>query len=267
VKSSVLITGASSGIGAATAERLLRRGFEVFGTSRNPDTLGSSAPAVHWIAMDVRSEESVRAGFAQIADWAKPLDAVVCNAGFGAFGSVEELGLEQAQAQFDTNFFGTLRTLRAAIPSMREARRGRIVIVSSLAAHAPIPFQAHYSATKGAVDALGLALRNELHSFGVAVSLVEPGDINTDFNEATDFGDLSRSAYGERIRQCKRVIEESLPKAPRPEVVAQTIERALTARRPKVRYPVGPDSFGVQFGRRFLPDSVFLRLIRAHFKI
>jgi len=267
VKSSVLITGASSGIGAATAERLLRRGFEVYGTSRDPDSVGPSSPDVHWIAMDVCSDESVRAGFAQIADRAKPLDAVVCNAGFGVFGSVEEVELESAQAQFDTNFFGTLRTLRAAIPAMREVRRGRIVIVSSLAAHAPIPFQAHYSATKGAVDALGLALRNELHSFGVAVSLVEPGDINTGFNDATGFGDHSRSPYGERIRRCREVIEESFPKAPGPEVVAQTIERALTARRPRVRYPVGPDSFGVPFGKRFLPDSLFLRLIRAHFKI
>jgi NAD(P)-dependent dehydrogenase (short-subunit alcohol dehydrogenase family) len=267
VKSSVLITGASSGIGAATAERLLRSGFEVFGTSRNPDARGSDAPAIHWIAMDVCSEESVRAGFAQIADRAEPLDALVCNAGFGIFGSVEEVGLEAAQAQFDTNFFGTLRTLRAAIPAMREARRGRIVIVSSLAAHAPIPFQAHYSATKGAIDALGLALRNELHPFGVQVSLVEPGDINTDFNNATNFGDPGQSPYGERIRRCRGVIEQSLPNAPGPEIVAQTIERALTARRPRVRYAVGPDSLGVPFGKRFLPDSLFLRMIRAHFKI
>ena len=267
MKPSVLITGASSGIGAATAERLLRRGFEVFGTSRDPDSVASGAPAVHWIAMDICSEASVRAGFAQIADRPKPLDAVVCNAGSGIFGSVEEVDLEVAQAQFDTNFFGTLRTLRAAIPAMREARRGRIVIVSSLAAHAPVPFQAHYSATKSAVDALGLALRNELHAFGIAVSLVEPGDINTDFNDAMNFGDPSQSPYGERIQRCKEVIEESLPTAPGPEVVARTIERALTARRPRVRYAVGPDSLGVPFGKRFLPDALFLRLIRARFKI
>jgi NAD(P)-dependent dehydrogenase (short-subunit alcohol dehydrogenase family) len=163
LKSSVLITGASSGIGAATAEHLLARGFEVFGTSRDPSSLGSEAPAIHWIAMDIRDEASVIAGFAQIASRVKQLDAIVCNAGYGVYGSVEELSIEDAQAQFDTNFFGTLRTLRAGIPGMREARRGRIAIVSSLAAHAPIPFQAHYSASKGAIDALGLALRNELH--------------------------------------------------------------------------------------------------------
>jgi NAD(P)-dependent dehydrogenase (short-subunit alcohol dehydrogenase family) len=267
LKSSVLITGASSGIGAAAAERLLARGFEVFGTSRDPSSLGSGAPAVHWIAMDVRSEESVIAGFAQVLSRVKQLDAMVCNAGYGVYGSVEEVGLEDAQAQFDTNFFGTLRTLRAVIPGMREARRGRIAIVSSLAAHAPIPFQAHYSATKGAIDALGLALRNELHPFGVKVSLIEPGDINTNFNDAMDFGNHRDSPYGERILRCEAVIRELLPKAPGPEIVARAIERALTARWPRVRYAVGPDSWGTAFARRCLPDSLFLRFIRSHFKV
>ncbi len=267
MKPSVLITGASSGIGAAAAEHLLSRGFEVFGTSRDPAALRSSAPAIEWIAMDVRSEDSVRAGFGQIAKRVKQLDALVCNAGYGVYGSVEELSLELAQAQFDTNFFGTLRTLRAVIPGMREARRGRIAIVSSLAAHAPIPFQAHYSATKGAIDALGLALRNELHPFGVKLSLVEPGDINTDFNAAMDFGDQRGSPYGERILRCEAVIRESLPRAPGPDVVARAIGRALMDRWPRVRYAVGPDSWGTAFGRRFLPDSLFLRFIRSHFKI
>jgi len=267
LKSAVLITGASSGIGAAAAERLLARGFDVFGTSRDPSALGAGAPAVDWIAMDVRSEASVSAGFAELANRVKQLDGLVCNAGYGVFGSVEELGIEDAKEQFETNFFGTLRTLRAAIPGMRAARQGRIVIVSSLAAHAPIPFQAHYSATKGAIDALGLALRNELHPFGVKVCLVEPGDINTGFNDAMDFGDHRGSPYGERILRCEAVIRELLPKAPGPEVVARVIERALTARYPRVRYSVGPDSWGTGFGRRFLPDSLFLRFIRSHFKV
>ncbi|MBW2493884.1 MAG: SDR family NAD(P)-dependent oxidoreductase, partial [Deltaproteobacteria bacterium] len=113
MKSSVLITGASSGIGAAAAERLLARGFEVFGTSRDPSSLGAGAPAIHWIAMDVRSEASVAAGFAEVAKQVERLDAMVCNAGYGVYGSVEELSIEDAQAQFDTNFFGTLRRRRA----------------------------------------------------------------------------------------------------------------------------------------------------------
>lgn len=217
--------------------------------------------------MDVRSEESVQAGFAQVMERVDRLDAVVCNAGYGVFGSVEELSPAVALEQFDTNYFGTLRTLRAAIPGMREARHGRLVLVSSLAARAPIPFQAHYSASKSAIDALGLALRCELHPFGVGVSLVEPGDINTGFNEAMDFGDHRRSPYADRILRCETVIRQALPEAPGPEAVARTIGRALTCRRPRVRYTVGPDSLGVPFGRRLLPDWLFLRFVRARFGV
>ncbi len=267
MKPSVLITGASAGIGAATAEYLVRQGFTVFGTSRRPEAAAERTPSVEWVGMDVGDETSVQAGVAGVLAKLSQLDGLVCNAGFGIFGSVEEVGLDQAQAQFDTNFFGVLRTLRAAIPSMREAGRGRIVLVGSLAGRAPIPFQAHYSATKAAVDALALALRNELRPCGVRVSLVEPGDIDTGFNDAMDWGNLAASVYGERIRNAERVIRESLPKAPGPEVVARAIHRALTARRPRVRYAVGAESGLVPLGRRLLPDWLMLRMIRSHFSV
>jgi NAD(P)-dependent dehydrogenase (short-subunit alcohol dehydrogenase family) len=141
------------------------------------------------------------------------------------------------------------------------------VIVGSLSGRAPIPFQAHYSASKAALDALALALANELHAFGVQVSLVEPGDIRTEFNERTAWGDPARSVYGERLRRAEQVIRESLPRAPGPELVAAVIERALTSRRPRVRYTVGPDSTLVPLGRRLLPDRWSLRLIRSHFRV
>ena len=141
------------------------------------------------------------------------------------------------------------------------------MLVGSLAGRAPIPFQAHYSATKAATDALALALANELHPHGVAVSLVEPGDIHTEFNERTDWGQDGGSPYGERIQRCEQVIRESLLRAPGPEVVARAIEHALTARRPRVRYAVGPDSWGVALGRRLLPDRWMLRAIRSQFRI
>jgi NAD(P)-dependent dehydrogenase (short-subunit alcohol dehydrogenase family) len=265
--STVLITGASSGIGRATAAMLAANGFEVFGTTRQPEKLAADAPPIQWIAMDVCDEASVSDGIAQVAQRTKQLDALVCNAGFGIFGSVEEVTIEAAQRQFDTNFFGVLRTLRAVIPSMREARQGRIVLVSSLAARAPIPFQSHYSATKGAIDALAMSLYNELAEFGVHVSLVEPGDINTSFNDATDFGNPQTSAYGDAIRRCEQTVRETLPKAPGPDLVAKTIMRVLGASRPRFRYAVGPDSLGAPFGQRVLPDRLFLRLIRGRFGI
>ena len=262
-----LITGASSGIGAATADRLVEHGFRVFGTSRRPDAAAKARPRIHWIAMDVCDEESVRKGVEQVLASCPRLDALVCNAGFGIFGSVEEVSIDAAKQQFETNVFGTLRTLRAVVPAMREAGRGRIVVVGSLSGRAPIPFQAHYSASKAALDALVLALRSELHGLGVCVSLVEPGDIQTAFNDGMQWGDPKGSAYGERIRRAELVIRESLPGAPGPEQVARTIPRALSARRPRVRYTCGPDSWGVPLGRRLLPDWLSLSLIRRHFRL
>jgi NAD(P)-dependent dehydrogenase (short-subunit alcohol dehydrogenase family) len=267
MKPSVLITGASAGIGAATSRHLLERGFEVFGTSRRPDAAAASAPEVRWIAMDVCEDDSVRSGVAQVLAAVSKLDALVCNAGYGIFGSVEEVSMQAAREQFETNFFGVLRTLRAVIPAMREARAGRIVVVGSLAGRAPVPFWAHYSASKAAVDALTLALRNELHPCGVGVSLVEPGDIDTGFNQAMDWGETRGSAYAQRAGRAERVIRESLPKAPGPEVVAHAVHRALTARQPRVRYAVGAEARLVPLARRLLPDRLVLRMIRDHFGV
>ncbi len=259
----VLVTGASSGIGAATARLLAERGFRVFGASRSPATI----PGVHWIGMDVRDESAVEAGVREVLARAERLEAVVCCAGYGVFGSVEETTAARARAQLETNYFGTLLPMRAVLPAMRAQGAGRIVVVGSLAGRAPIPFQAHYSASKAALDALVLALRNELRSTGVHACLVEPGDIRTPFNDRMDWGPDGTSAYGERLRRCERVVRDSLARAPGPELVAAVVLRALDARRPRVRYTVGPDSLAVPLGRRLLPDALALALIRRHFEV
>lgn len=261
----VLITGASSGIGAATASALTGGGWQVWGTSRRPPERTDSDPC-RWLTMDVGDEDSVARAVQEILSTSGRLDAVICNAGFGIFGSVEEVSIADAQAQFDTNFFGVLRVLRAVLPGMREARAGRVILVGSLAGRAPIPFQAHYSATKAAVEALALALHNEVRRFGIRVTLIEPGDINTPFNEAMNWSTSPEdSAYGEQLENSEQVIREALPKAPPPEVVAQVIFNALSLKRPRVRYTVGPDSIMVPLGRRLLPDRLTLKLIRQHF--
>lgn len=261
---SVLITGVSSGIGAAAARELTNRGFRVFGASRSePDT----SCEAEWVCMDVCDEKSVRDGVAQMLARAGNIDALVCSAGYGIFGSVEEVSIDLARQQFDTNYFGTLRCLRAVLPHMRAAKRGRIALLGSLSGRAPIPFQSHYSSSKAAIDALVMSLRNELHPHRVQVSLIEPGDINTPFNAAMDWSQGADSAYGEMPRNCEEVVRESLPKAPGPEVVARAIATALTTRRPRVRYAVGADSRLVPLGRRLLPDWLSLRLIRSHFGI
>jgi NAD(P)-dependent dehydrogenase (short-subunit alcohol dehydrogenase family) len=265
-RATVLVTGASSGIGRAAAVALAGRGYVVFGASR-----GALAQApqggVTWLAMDVRDEASVRAGVKTVLATGLPLAGVVCAAGYGLFGSVEETSIERARSQFETNVMGVLTVLRAVLPVLRGQGRGRIVVIGSLAGRAPIPFQAHYSASKAALDALVLALRNELHGTGVHATLVEPGDIRTDFNDRMDWGSGGPSPYGERAERCAEMIRQSLPKAPDPGIVAEVVMRAFAAARPRVRYTVGPDSAAVPLGRRLLPDGLCLALIRNHFKV
>ena len=264
---SVLITGASSGIGEATAGHLAARGWRVFGTSRSARAPGDR-PGVEFLVMDVCDEDSVDRGVAQVLEECGQLDAIVCNAGNSIYGAVEDVEIEAARAQFETNFYGVLRVLRACLPSMREKGRGRVVIVGSLAGRAPIPFQAHYSASKAALDALSGALRNEVAGFGLHVSLVEPGDVNTPFNEAMQWSTSpAGSAYREGLIRAESVIRESLPKAPPAEDVARCIERALDAASPRARYTVGDSSWLVPFARRFLPDRISLALIKRHFRL
>lgn len=263
----VLVTGASSGIGRATALLLAARGFRVFGASRRAPGAHPAGVRDSWLTMDVRDEAAVQRGVAEVMAHAGRIDAVVLCAGYSVFGSIEELPLQKAHEQIETNLIGTLVPLRAVLPVLREAGRGRVVVVGSLAGRAPIPFQAHYSATKAALDALVLALRIEVAPFGIGVSLVEPGDIDTPFNDHMDWGDTGASPYADRLRRAERVVRESLPKSPGPELVAEVVHRAITARRPRVRYTVGPDSWLVPLGRRLFPDWLTLALIRDHFKV
>ena len=234
MRPSVLVTGASSGIGAATAVRLAARGFEVFGTSRTPER--QSLPGVRFIALDVRDEESVAKGVAQVLASVPRLDALVCNAGIGIFGSVEEVPIEAAREQFETNVFGTLRVLRSVIPHLREARHGRIVILGSLSGRAPIPFQAHYSASKAALDAYLSGLRARLFPAGVQVLTIKPGFV--------------ASPMTAHLRQ--NFLYSS------PEQVARGMLKAINLRRDVVYLPFfwGP----IMWVIRSIPEIIFKRL-------
>ena len=192
---SVLITGASSGLGAAMAERMRSRGWRVFGTSRSGQPRDPTAATaarnagIEWVAMDVCDDASVEAGLAQVFAATEQLDGLVCNAGYGIYGSIEETPLERARSQFETNFFGVLRVLAPVVRAMRERDAGRICLVGSLSGRSPIPFQGHYSASKAAIESIAFTLANELAPFAVDVSLIEPGDIHTAFNDVMDWGE------------------------------------------------------------------------------
>ena len=264
-KKTVLITGASSGLGAAMAERMIARGWRVFGTSRKAQ---AGRDSIEWIEMDVCNDASVDAALERVFSLTPALDGLVCNAGYGIYGSIEETPLERARGQFETNFFGVLRVLAPIVRRMRERNAGRILLVGSLSGRSPIPFQAHYSASKAAIESVASTLVNELAPFDIEVSLIEPGDINTAFNDVMDWGDTnSESPYADASRACEKAIRESLPKSPGPQIVADAVEHALTAPRPKFRYAVGNEAALVGLGKRLLTDRLIFRMIRNHFGI
>lgn len=270
-RNTVLITGASSGLGAAMAERMAGLGWRVFGTSRKPRSDRSSEGpdgSIEWIEMDVCDDASVDAALSTVFERCTGLDGLVCNAGYGIYGSIEETPLARARAQFETNVFGVLRVLAPVVAHMRERRRGRILLVGSLSGRTPIPFQGHYSASKAAIEATAFALANELEPFDIPVCLIEPGDINTSFNDVMDWGEAKpNSPYAEKSGICETSIRESLPKAPGPRIVADAVEHALTSSRPRIRYAVGREAGLVGLGKRFLTDRMNLKLIRDHFGI
>lgn len=175
-----VITGGTSGIGRATALCLREAGYTVYELSRRPE----GVEGLHHIRCDITDEDQVRSAVAEIMDRAGRIDVLVNNAGFGISGAVEFTDTAEAQRLLDVNFFGMVRMNKAVIPHMRQAGRGRIVNLSSVAAPVPIPFQTYYSATKAAVNAYTMALANELRPFGVTVCAVMPGDIHTGFTAA-----------------------------------------------------------------------------------
>ncbi len=226
----ILVTGASSGIGAAIAARLAKAGHTVFGTSRKA---GATPPAqgVQMLAMDVRREDSIAQAVAQLVKSAGRIDVLVNNAGFGIAAAVEDTRPDDMMRQLDTNFLGPLRVCQAVLPAMRKQGAGRIVQISSLAARIGIPFQGAYSASKSALEGMTEALSMEVKPFGIAVVLIEPGDTKSNFTAAREWTAAAKSnaAYGARAKHAIEVMEKSEQAGPPADKVARIVERAIAA--------------------------------------
>jgi NAD(P)-dependent dehydrogenase (short-subunit alcohol dehydrogenase family) len=251
-----LITGASAGIGRACADRLAGAGWAVTGASRR------GTPGQGWtgLVMDVDDEAAVQAGVAEVIGQHGHLDAVVAAAGWGVAGSAEDTSLEEAKAQFETNFWGCVRVVQAALPGMRASGAGRVVLVSSLGGVIGIPFQAYYSASKFALEGFAEALAYEVAPFGIAVTLVQPGNIATDFTAsrvtaARAAGDTPyAAAMSAAVAAMERDERNGAPAAS----VAAVVQRVLDSRRPPRRVSVG--KAGERAGlvaKRLLPFRVF----------
>jgi NAD(P)-dependent dehydrogenase (short-subunit alcohol dehydrogenase family) len=261
-----LITGASSGIGAACAARLAADGHRVFGTTR-----GAAPPAadgVAWLTLDVRDDASVARGVAQVLERAGRIDVLVNNAGIGIAGAVEDTTPDDLARQLDTNLLGPLRLLRAVLPGMREARSGRIVQISSLAGRIAVPFQAAYAASKFALEGLSEGLAMELRPFGIDVVIVEPGDVRSGFGAARTWTDAARAnpLYRERAARAVAAMEAAERSGPPPERVARLVSRIVAARRPRLRYVCAtPLERSALLLQRLLPGRWFEAIVRASY--
>ena len=264
-----LVTGASSGIGEETARRLQGLGYTVYGAARRTDRLEKlAAEGVRPLAMDVTDDASMTAGIARIIEETGRIDVLVNNAGYGSYGAIEDVPIDEARRQFEVNLFGLGRLVQLVTPHMRGQKSGTIINISSMGGRLTTPLGGWYHATKYAVEALSDALRMELKPFGIDVVLVEPGGIRTewagiaaDHLEETAEG----SAYSDQIRAVAGSMRnESVQRRQSPpSVIANTVERIVTARRPRTRYAVGFMAKPLIMARRVLPDRVFDRVISA----
>jgi NAD(P)-dependent dehydrogenase (short-subunit alcohol dehydrogenase family) len=260
----VLITGCSTGIGRATAERLARNGLTVYATARKLDSIADlQAAGCRTLALDVTDEESMRAAVAAVEEAEGAVGALVNNAGYSQSGAVETVPLDEVRRQFETNVYGLLRMCQLVLPAMRREGRGRIVNVSSMGGKLTFPGGGIYHATKYAVEAISDAMRFEVRGFGVYVSVIEPGLIKTNFAEtAVDSVSEDEGPYAKFNSAVQAstagVYDSALGKlGGGPETVAKAIERAITARRPKTRYPVTASARFFMTQRALLPDRAW----------
>jgi len=261
-----LVTGASSGIGEATALQLSKAGYKVYGTSRR----GGNAPqrAFEMLPLDVTSDESVDAAVGEVIRLEGRIDLLVNNAGFSvAPAGAEESSIEQAQAIFDTNFFGTVRMTRAVVPHMRRQGSGRIINIGSVLGFLPMPYGALYAATKHAIEGYSESLDHELRTRGIRVSVIEPAFTKTQFEANFIEPDTKLDEYREvraALAERTKVLVEAGDK---PSIVADVVLRAALAAHPKRRYTAGGRARGLQFLRKYAPANLMDSGIRRDLQL
>jgi NAD(P)-dependent dehydrogenase (short-subunit alcohol dehydrogenase family) len=262
----VLITGASSGVGQSTARLLSQRGYRVFGTSRDP-AVAEPIPGVEMLPLDVRADDSARACLDAVTERAGRLDILVNNAGYELAGALEESSVDEAKAQFETNFFGIVRMVKAVLPVMRRQGNGQIITISSLSGMIPIPFMGIYSASKFAVEGYIEALRHELKPFHIHVSLIEPGFLHTAMSSHRQTTAARIAEYEPWRQRSLDAIRAHEDRGPGPELVAMTVLRIAASSAPRLRYLAGRQARVVTGLRRFLPEGAFERGARGTYRL
>ena len=263
-----LVTGASSGIGEATARQLAAAGFTVYAAARRADRLQKLAQAgIHPIAMDVTDDASMQAGVQAILTEQGRIDVLVNNAGYGSYGALEDVPMEEARAQMEVNVFGAARLTQLVLPAMRAQHSGTIVNVTSMGGKITTPLGAWYHATKFALEAISDCLRMEVAPFGIDVVVIEPGGIRTEWGGIAADKVRAVSSHGPYAPQGNAVASSLTSESTRrrsspPELIATTITKAITTRRPRTRYAVGYGAKPMIFLHGLLPDRTFDTFIR-----
>jgi NAD(P)-dependent dehydrogenase (short-subunit alcohol dehydrogenase family) len=255
-----LVTGASSGIGLATANRLAEAGFHVYGTSRRG---GPAGGRFRMLALDVTNDDSVDAAVKEILRQEGRIDLLVNNAGFGvAPGGAEESSMDQARAIFETNFFGLIRMTKAVLPQMRRQGNGRIVNIGSVVGFLPAPYGALYAATKHAVEGYSESLDHEVRVKGIRVSVVEPAYTKTHFDANLMTADQSHVEYRDMGKQVEAALKKAIGNGDDPSVVANVVLKAATSARPSIRYTAGRLAATLRMLRRYAPAGLIDSAIR-----
>jgi short-subunit dehydrogenase len=270
MKQVVLITGASAGIGMETAKLLVENGFIVYGAARRLDKMQDLESAgIHLLSMDVTDEESMVKGVQKIIQTEKRIDILINNAGYGSYGSLEDVPLSEARYQFEVNIFGLARLTQLVLPTMRAQHSGKIINISSIGGSFGEPHGAWYHASKYAVEGLSDSLRMELKQFGIDVVIIRPGAIYTEWNSIARENLLKMSGntdYKSLAMKHVKMLATADKYASLPIVVAKTIVKATLAKRPKTRYNTGGGAKVILFLRRILSDKMFDRLMLGMMK-
>jgi short-subunit dehydrogenase len=265
----VLITGASSGIGEETAKKLLEQGYTVYVAARRLEKMrGLEELGAHAIEMDITREEDIVAAVDRITAEQGGIDILINNAGFGMYGAMEDTTLDDARYQFEVNLFGLARLTQLALPYMREQGAGKIVNISSMGGKIYTPLGSWYHATKHALEGWSDCLRLELAPFGIDVIIIEPGAIQTEFGDVMVGPLLERSgssAYADLARRVADATRNSYEdgKASPPSLIASVISKSLKSGRPRTRYATGKYARPVMALRRWFGDRIYDRAIMS----
>lgn len=242
MKKTILITGATSGIGLVIASYLHQKGCKVYGTSRNPEKAGAKFP-FEILELDITSGESIQKCVETVLSKTPVIDVLINNAGIGVCGSAEETSMEQAYKQLEINFWGAVKMTRAILPVMRRQHSGRIITIGSLAGIVGVPFQSYYSASKHALEGFFKTLRIEVRSFNIQISLIEPGFFRSNLHHSFEYASTAIRDYDQIRKNALAVLAGSIEKASTPEPVARIVLKILNAKNPRFSYRVGKNSW------------------------